>query len=138
MKRADAIIARTPNNEEVKFFRADFAYVFDAADLGRWLEPLMDRSASNRGWVPVSHRLKFVHVLRMRGETAKATALAAEADRVARAALDLQPDATELRIELAAVSALRQDTTAALLPRRVAHQESRQTWRGDRETGRMD
>ena len=50
----------------------------------------------------------------MRGETAKATALAAEADRVARAALVLQPDATEIRIELAAVSALRQDTTAAL------------------------
>ena len=114
VKRADAIIARTPNNEEVKFFRADFAYVFDAADLERWLEPLMERSASNRGWVPVSHRLKFVHVLRMRGETAKATALAAEADRVARAALVLQPDATEIRIELAAVSALRQDTTAAL------------------------
>ena len=114
VKRADAIIARTPNNEEVKFFRADFAYVFDAADLERWLEPLMERSASNRGWVPVSHRLKFVHVLRMRGETARATALVAEADRVARAALVLQPDATEIRIELAAVSALRQDTTAAL------------------------
>jgi non-specific serine/threonine protein kinase len=114
VKRADAVIARAPNSEEVKFFRADFAYVFDAADLGRWLEPLMERSASNRGWVPVSHRLKYAHLLRARGETARAAALVAEAERVARAALDSQPDATELRIELAAVSAFRQDASAAL------------------------
>jgi TolB-like protein len=114
VKRADAVLARSPNSEEVKFFRADFAYVFDAADLGRWLEPLMERSAANRGWVPVSHRLKYAHLLRKRGEFAQAANLVAEADRIARAALAPQPDATELRIELAAVSAFRQDTTAAL------------------------
>jgi non-specific serine/threonine protein kinase len=114
VKRADAVFARAPNSEEVKFFRADFAYVFDAPDLGRWLEPLMERSASNRGWVPVSHRLKYAHVLRTRGESARAAALVAEAERIARAALDSQPDATELRIELAGVSAFREDTTAAL------------------------
>jgi hypothetical protein len=74
----------------------------------------MARSAPNRGWVPVSHRLKYAHVLRKRGESAKAAALVDEAERIARAALDPQPDATELRIELAAVAAFRQDTPAAL------------------------
>jgi TolB-like protein len=114
VKRADAVLARAPDSEEVKFFRADFAYVFDANDLARWVEPLMPRSASNRGWVPVSHRLKYAHVLRKRGESANASALVDQADRIARAALDAQPDATDLRIELAAVAAFREDTTAAL------------------------
>jgi hypothetical protein len=114
VKRADAVLARAPDSEEVKFFRADFAYVFDANDLARWVEPLMPRSASNRGWVPVSHRLKYAHVLRKRGESANASALVDQADRIARAALDAQPDATDLRVELAAVAAFREDTTAAL------------------------
>ena len=52
--------------------------------------------------------------MRKRGETAKAAALVAEADRVARALAEQQPDTTELRVELAAVAAMRQDTTAAL------------------------
>ena len=114
VKRADALIARDPTSEEVKFFRAEFAFLLDAPDLERWVEPLMERSASNRGTSAVSHRLKYAYVLRKRGEAAKAAALVAEADRVARALLDQQPDTTELRVELAAVSAMRQDTNAAL------------------------
>jgi TolB-like protein len=114
VKRADAVIARTPTSEEVKFFRADFAYLLDAPDLERWVEPLLERSASNRGWIAVSHRLKYAHVLRGRSETARAASLVAEADRIARAALDRQPDTMELRVELAAVSALQQDTAGAL------------------------
>ena len=38
----------------------------------------------------------------------------AEADRVARVLAEQQPDTTELRVELAAVSAMRQDADAAL------------------------
>ena len=62
------------------------------------------------GMSAVSHRLKYAYVLRKRGEAEKAAALVAEADRVVRALLDQQPDTTELRVELAAVSAIRQDT----------------------------
>ena len=112
--RADAIVARSPTSEEVKFFRAEFAFMLDAPDLGRWVEPLLERSASNRGMSAISHRLKYAYVLRKRGEAARAAALVDEADRVARALADQQPDTTELRVELAAVSAMRQDTPAAL------------------------
>jgi TolB-like protein len=113
-KRADELITRFPASEEIKFFGADFAFLLDAPDLERRVEPLMERSASNRGASAVSHRLKYAYVLRKRGEAAKAAALVAEADRVARALADQQPDTTELRVELAAVSAMRQDTNAAL------------------------
>jgi serine/threonine protein kinase len=113
-KRADALAARSPTNEEVKFFRAEFAFVLDAPDLGQWVEPLIERSASNRGMSAISHRLKYAYLLRKRGDAARAAALVDEADRVAHALADRQPDTTELRVELAAVSAMRQDTTEAL------------------------
>ena len=114
LTRADALITRDRTSEETKFFRAELAFLVDAPDLERWVEPLMERSPSGRGASAVSHRLKYAHVLQKRGETAKAAALVADADRVARALLDQQPDTTELRVELAAVSAVRQDTNAAL------------------------
>ena len=114
LKRADALTARDPTIEEVKFFRAEFAFLNDAPDLERWVEPLLERSAAGRGCFATSHRLKYAYLLRKRGETAKAAALVAEADRVARALAEQQPDTTELRVELAAVAAMRQDTTAAL------------------------
>jgi TolB-like protein/tRNA A-37 threonylcarbamoyl transferase component Bud32 len=114
LKRADEIIARFPSLEDVKFFRAELAFLLDAPDLERWVEPLMERSGSSRGASAVSHRLKYAYALRKRGEAAKAAALVAEAERVARALADQQPDTTELRVELATVAAIRQDTTAAL------------------------
>ena len=113
-KRADEVITRFPTIEEVRFFGAEFAFLLDAPDLERRVVPLMERSGSNRGASAISHRLKYAHVLRTRGETAKAAALVAEADRVARVLAEQQPDTTELRVELAAVSAMRQDTNAAL------------------------
>ena len=114
LKRADALTARDPTIEEVKFFRAEFAFFHDAPDLERWVEPLLERSAAGRGSSATSHRLKYAYLLRKRGETAPVAALVAEADRVARALAEQQPDTTELRVELAAVAAMRQDTTAAL------------------------
>ena len=114
VKRADALITRDPTIEEVKFFRAELAFLLDASDLERWVGPLLERSPSNRGASAMSHRLKYAYLLQKRGETTKAAALVAEADRVARALLDQQPDTTELRVELAAVSAMRQDTNPAL------------------------
>ena len=49
LKRADALTARDPTIEEVKFFRAEFAFLNDAPDLERWVEPLLERSAAGRG-----------------------------------------------------------------------------------------
>ena len=120
-KRTDELIARFPTSEEVRFFRAEFAFLLDAPDLERWVEPLMERSASGRGASAVSHCLKYAYALRKRGEAAKAAALVAEADRAARALADQQPETTELRVELAAVSAIRQDTSAALEWLQQAH-----------------
>jgi serine/threonine-protein kinase len=121
VKRADEVVARAPTIEEVKFFRADFAFLLDAPDLERWVEPLMERSASGRGYVATSHRLKYAYALRKRGEAARAAALVEEADRIARERLDLQPDTTELRVELAAASALKGDSAAALEWLQKAH-----------------
>jgi TolB-like protein len=114
VKRADELIARLPNIEEVKFSRAELAFVLDAPDLERWVVPLMEQSASNRGISATSHRLKYAYALRKRGEATKAAALVAEADELARRLAAEQPDTSEQRVELAAVSAMRQDTSAAL------------------------
>jgi TolB-like protein len=114
VQRVDAVVAREPNSEEVRFSRAEFAFLLNAPDLERWVAPLMERSPSGRGSSAVTHRLKYAYALRKRGEAAKAAALVADADRVARALVEQQPDTTELRVELAAVSAMRQDTSGAL------------------------
>jgi hypothetical protein len=114
VKRADSVVSREPNIEDVKFFRAELAFLLNAPDLERWVAPLMERSPSNRGASAVSHRLKYAYAMRNQGQAAKAAALVADAERVARALAEQQPDTTELRVELAAVSAMRQDSSAAL------------------------
>ena len=62
LKRADALTARDPTSEEVKFFRAEFAFFHDAPDLERWVEPLLERSAAGRGSSATSHRLKYAYL----------------------------------------------------------------------------
>lgn len=114
VQRADAVVAREPTSEEVKFFRAEFAFLLDASDLERWVTALMERSPSGRGSSAISHRLKYAYVLRKRGETTRASALVEEAERVARTLAGQQPDTTPLRVELAAAAAMRQDTSGAL------------------------
>ena len=43
--RTKELVARSPDNEEVKMHRADMAFLLDSSDLESALEPLMQRSA---------------------------------------------------------------------------------------------
>jgi tetratricopeptide (TPR) repeat protein len=114
--RTNALVARAPKNEEVKFLRADVAFLLDAPDLEAALEPLMQQSASNYSFwgVALSARLRYAYALGKRGESAKAAALIAEAERIARERIDAGNLTPGLRVELAAAAALRKDTNAAL------------------------
>jgi TolB-like protein len=116
VSRTNALVARAPRNEEVKFHRADLAFLLDAPDLEAALEPLMQQSASNYSFwgVALSARLRYAYALGKRGESAKAAALIAEAERIARERIDAGNQTPGLRVELAAAAALRKDTNAAI------------------------
>jgi hypothetical protein len=76
----------------------------------------MQQSASNYSFwgVALSARLRYAYALGKRGESAKAAALIAEAERIARERIDAGNQTPGLRVELAAAAALRKDTNAAL------------------------
>jgi hypothetical protein len=64
--------------------------------------------------VALSARLRYAYALGKRGESAKAAALVAEAERIARERIDAGNQTPGLRVELAAAAALRKDTNAAI------------------------
>jgi hypothetical protein len=74
----------------------------------------MERSASNNLTVAETVRLRYAYALARRGESAKASALVAEAERVARGRIAAGNQTPALRIELAAAAVLRKDRQAAL------------------------
>ena len=112
--RANALVASDPDNEEVKFYRADLAFLVGADDLEAAVEPLMQYGASSSGLLGESVRLRFGYVLGKRGESARAAALVAEAERIAREKVDAGNGTPALRIELAAAAVLRNDPNAAV------------------------
>ena len=114
VSRLDALLARYPQDEEVRFYRADVAFMLDAPHLEAALDPLMLRSASNFFQVAETVRLKYAYALARRGEAGKAAAHVAEAERIARERVDRGDRSPALRIELAAAAALHKDANAAL------------------------
>ena len=106
------LVARDPQNEEVKFLRADFAFMTNSTDLGPALDALS--LGSNSFFVPETVRLRRAYVLQQRGDGARATPLIAEAERAAREKIDRGDRTPSLCVELAAVAALRRDHPAAL------------------------
>lgn len=113
LARAEATLARHPDNEEVKFYRADLAYLLDAPDLETWLAPLMERSASNHLWVAETVRMRYAYALARRGERSRAAALVDEAERIARQKIDGGSELPALRVEMAAAAAMRNDAKGA-------------------------
>ena len=114
LSRADALAVRTPENEEVKFYRADLAFFLDAPDLESRLAPLMERSASNQAFAPETVRMRYAYALAKRGEMARSMSLVSDAERIARQKMDAGNESPVLRVELAAAAALRKDTAGAL------------------------
>jgi TolB-like protein len=114
LARSKAIAERHPKNTEMSFHRADIAYLTDSPDLESLLAPLVDRSPTNRLWGGESVRLRYAYALQKRGESARATVLAAEAERYARERIAAGDDTPAHRVELAAAASLRGAADAAL------------------------
>jgi len=114
VSRADTLVSREPQNQEVMFFRADLAFLLDAPDLEKWLAPLMERGAANNLWVAETVRMRYAYALAKRGEVTRAATLIDEAERIARQKMDAGNEIPALRVERAAAAALRKDTNGAL------------------------
>ena len=112
--RLEALRVRAPDDEEVKFLRADFAFLTDSSDLQPALEALMKNAASNYVTVPESVRLRYAYVLGKKGDATRAAPLLAEAERLARTNVEKGHQSSPLRIELAAAAMLRGDQPGAL------------------------
>jgi TolB-like protein/Tfp pilus assembly protein PilF len=107
-------LARDPQNEELKFLRADLAFITNSKDLGPALDALAPSSAANSLFVPETVRLRRGYVLQQRGDGAQAATLLAEAERVAREKIDRGDRTPSLCVELAAAAVLRRDHAAAI------------------------
>ena len=112
--RSRALTAKAPTNEEVKFLRADLAFLTDSDDLHAATESMMAASASSILNVPETIRMRYAYALRKRGDVSRATLLVDEAERIAREKIQKGDQNTPLRVELAAASMLRGDQARAL------------------------
>jgi eukaryotic-like serine/threonine-protein kinase len=112
--RSRALTAKAPTDEEVKFLRADVAFLTDSDDLQASAEALMATSASSILSVPETVRMRYAYALRKRGDVSRATLLVDEAERIAREKIQKEDQNPPLRIELAAASMLRGDQSRAL------------------------
>ena len=113
--RLSRALERLPDHEELKITRADVAFLAASDDLETILDPLMKPSAGSASqWVPETVRVRYAYMLGKRGELVRAAALVAEAERVALDRIARGDETPDLRIELAAVSALRREHDAAL------------------------
>jgi hypothetical protein len=92
----------------------DVAFLADSDGLEPALEPLMKTSPGNAVWVPETVRLRYAYSLAKRGDTARSTPLVDEAERVARDRIAKGDQMPDVRVELAAVSALRRDHDSAI------------------------
>lgn len=114
LERARAIAAREPKNLEMRFHLSDVAYLADGSELESVLASLVEQSPTNRLWSAESVRLRYAYALQKRGETGRASALAAEAERYAQERIADGDDSPVQRVELAATSAMRGESDQAL------------------------
>ena len=114
MARSRVLTAKAPTDEELKFLRADVAFLTDSNDLQAATEAMMATSASNYLGVPETIRMRYAYALRKRGDVSRATLLLDEAERIAREKIQKGDQNPSLCIELAAASMLRGDQSRAL------------------------
>jgi TolB-like protein len=114
LARSKAIAEREPQDEEMRLHRADIAYLTDHPDLEGLLASLVDGSPTSRLWGGESVRLRYAYALKRRGESARSSSFAAEAERYARERVAAGDDTPVQRVELAAAAALQGNVDAAL------------------------
>ena len=112
--RTRALTAKAPTDEEVKFLRADVAFLTDSDDLQAATEAMMATSASSILSVPETIRMRYAYALRKRGDVSRATLLVDEAERIAREKVQKGDQNPPLRVELAGASMFRGDRAGAL------------------------
>ncbi len=104
-----------PSNVEIIQTRSELAFLLDSAEQEALVEPLMNASAGTTSvWVAETPRVRYAHALAKRGESARAAALVAEAERSVTARIDGGDEMPVWRVELAAIHALKRDDSAAL------------------------
>jgi len=112
--RIATAIAKTPDMAEVKFYRADAAFLLRSGDLGPALDALGPEADANWVMVPESIRVRRAYVTPVKGTPSRTAALLAEAERVARDKMSQGDNSPSLRVELAAIAAMRHDSAGAL------------------------
>ena len=112
-RRMSALAARLPENEEVKFIRADLAFLTGSQDLGPALDAMAPGAASNTLMVAETVGLRRAYLAGLRGDP-RAAALLIEAGRVAQEKIQRGDRTPALRVELAAAAVLRRDHAGAI------------------------
>ena len=107
-------IAKHPDDEELKFYRADVAFLLRSDDLGPALEALGPGADANSVIVPESNRMRRAWLASIKGNAAGAKALLAQAERVARDKMTRGDNSPALRVELAAIATMRGDYAGGL------------------------
>ena len=110
--RISRTLQRLPNDEEMKFTRADIAFLAGAADAEAALATIAAPDVTPPlAAESVRLRRGYFHV--QRGDREGGRALVEEAERVARGRIDGGDDTPSLRVEMAAAAVLRGDHASA-------------------------
>ena len=128
--RARQVLSRNPSNQEALYFVAELATVTDAADAMTYIEPLVRDAPEGRGdFLAESYRTQLGRLLAKRGDRAGADSLWAASAALARQQLASGNQNPALPMELAAISAIRGDSAAAL---ELLEQSYRMGWKDAR------
>ena len=112
--RARRVLERSPKNQEAQYFVAELATITDAPDAATFIEPLVKDAPEGRGdFLAESYRTQLGRLLAKRGERAKADSIWAASAALASQQLAAGNENPALPLELAAISTMRGDTTAA-------------------------
>ena len=112
--RVARALERWPDDEELKFLRADYAYLAGSADFGALLDAIPPDGEGTVTLVPLTIGLRRGFMLMQRHQEAQARAVLAAAENTARRRIAAGDNTPAARIELAAVAALRRDHDGAI------------------------
>jgi eukaryotic-like serine/threonine-protein kinase len=116
LERTRKAIATEPTNESMLLLLADLTLIANAPDAQAQAERFFRAAPDSFGqWIlPESHRLRYAYLLARQGSTKHATRLLQEVETLARQALKDGNELPRVRIEIAAVHAVRQQKQPAL------------------------
>ena len=133
MARVRQVLARNPSNQEAQYFAAELATVTTPSDAITFIEPLVRDAPEGRGdFLGESYRTQLGRLLARRGERARADSLWDTSATWARQQLAAGNENPQIPMELAAISAIRGDTTAAFASLDQAYQMG---WKDSRILG---